>query len=37
MVKLSLHIPINNNISPTKLAVVGKLIFDNVKINKNKE
>jgi len=36
-VKLSLKIPINNNISPIKLLVVGKLIFAKIKINKKME
>jgi hypothetical protein len=35
IIKLSLKIPINNNISPIKLLVVGKLIF--ARINKNKK
>jgi hypothetical protein len=35
--KLSLKIPINNNISPIKLLVVGKLIFAKININKKIE
>jgi len=37
IIKLSLKIPKNNNISPIKLLVVGKLIFAKININKNIE
>jgi len=35
--KLSLHIPINKSISPTKFAVNGKLIFAKVNKKRYKE
>jgi hypothetical protein len=35
IIKLSLKIPANNNISPIKLLVSGKLMFAKIKINKN--